>query len=406
MSSRWSGTPVVETIVSLKGKQLVDIFKGRSFMSRKIVVVGLGQMGNIYLNALEKIGIDEKDIIGVDIDRKRVEEAKKKFPGVNFTSSMVFYNSLDPNTYIEGGCGVDGEIAMAIIATNTPSHHKVIDEIVFWNDIRHVLCEKPLGINTGAVKEIERVIKIQKAQVFTVFLMNFSPAVLHVIEKMQQEGLILTEGSVVWGKNRMGDKRPTPGNLEYESVHGAGILHKLAEVNQQIQKTRVSAQLTYPKFADTDAQTKARLLDASFPENVNASCMILEVIKTDLAQISCVLHSSFLYSHQVRRVSCVLSRKDNPLLPVYSVEMDFDVKTGTGGAEDQLTITTLYGNKVEFLQFACDRILEQTKAFVEAFSGSAADPRLTGFEEAKRSVAFSEVALLSHQKGGEPILLH
>ena len=202
---------------------------------------------------------------------------------------------------------------------------------------------------------------------------------------------------MVWGKNRKGDKRPTHGDLEDESVHGKGILNQLIHINQVVRGSCVSGMLTYPKFTDSLSQGKAHELDTSFPLRVNASSMVLECIKTDRAEVACVMHSSFLYSHQVRRVSLVLSMKDDPLSPVYSVEMDFDVKTGIGGYEDQITITQLDGNKVEFLPFSSDKILDQTQAFIKVPTG-VIDPRLTQFEDAERAVAFSQAVFRSHSE--------
>lgn len=357
---------------------------------KRILIAGLGQMGKVYINALKKLGVEEAEILGHDIDSVKCNEFKQKFPGVNC------FPLLHEDVHEEA-------TSMAIVATNTPSHHKVIAELMSFG-IRHLLCEKPIGINMEAVEQIGTAIKETGAKIFTAFLMNFSPSVLKVIEKMQSEDLIMTEGSVVWGKNRKGDKRPTPGDLEDESVHGVGILHRLAGVNQKIQELKVSAQLTYPEFVDPTAQAKAHSLDSSFPERVNATSMVLERIKTDVSETSCVLHSSFLYPHQIRRVSTVLSKQSDPLCPMYSVEMDFDVKTGIGGVEDQLTITTLDGNKVEFFQFACDKILDQTRAFLQAAKGTV-DPRLADFDEAKRAVAFSDAVMKSNQLLGATVMV-
>ena len=347
----------------------------------KIAIIGLGQMGGYYVNTLLKAGVKASAIVGVDIDPAKVAAAKKKFP------SIAFQDSLDSM-----------EVDAAIVATNTPSHHPVLISLMERN-VRWLICEKPLGIDMSAINQVRDVMLRTKSYIFTAFLMNFSPALLYVIDKMQTENLVLAEGSVVWGKNRYGDKRPTPGDLEDETVHGAGVLHNLCVVNQEILSIAVMGRLTHPTFASAEAQAKAHALDPSFPTKVNASTMVIESISTNKGEVLCNMHSSFIGSHQVRRVTAVLSRADNPSQPVYTVEFNFDVKTSSA-IVDHLTVTTLDGNTVERLEFVCDKLSDQTKAFMAAARGDAIDPRLTDYNEARKAVAFTEAVLASHQIGG------
>lgn len=348
--------------------------------SHKVVVVGLGQMGQLYLKKLQTLGVQ---LFGYDIDPAKEMAIAEMFPNETLVASAT--------------CVTD----MAIVATNTPSHHRVLIDLMD-RGIKHILCEKPLGIDFAAVNEVRDVMVRTGSQIYTAFLMNFSPALLHLIDKMRVENLVLTEGSVVWGKNRYGDKRPTPGDLEDETVHGVGILHNLCAVNQEILQIDVMARLTYPKYASPEAQAKAHALDPSFPAVVNASTMTLEIITTDKGEVPCSLHSSFIGAQQTRRVTAVLSRADDPRQPVYSVEFNFDVKSG-GGIVDQLLITMLDGNSVERLEFSCDKLLDQTRAFITATSGGVIDPRLTNYTRAREAVAFSEAVLASHTLDGQKV---
>ena len=364
---------------------------------KKVVVVGLGQMGNLYVEKLMRLGIVPKHIIGIDIDPAKIVAAKEKFPGVtllgHIDETAIHNPTSEPCDQIK--CSIAGYVDTAIVATNTPSHHRVIIELM-ERGVKSILCEKPLGISADAVSEIQEVMNRTGAQVFTAFLMNFSLAILHVIKRMQDEGLIMTEGSAVRGKNRFGDSRPTPGDLKDETVHGAGILQNLCAVNQKIRRIDVLAQLTYSEYTSFEAQVKARALDPSFPMEVNASTMALEVITTDKGEVPCNLHSSFLLSSQTCRITAVLSRAHDPLQPVYSVEFNFDVKVD-GKIIDKLMITTLDGNVIENLEFGADKLGDQTAAFLAAASGSEVDPRLTDFNEARNAVKFTEAALQSHK---------
>lgn len=366
-----------------------------------IAIIGLGQMGTLYVAKALAAGIKPQDIVGVDIDPAKVAAAKEKFPSItvlNRTDEPAMV-SFTGNRYDEIECFPIRHTDAAIVATNTPSHHKVLIDLM-ERGIKQIFCEKPLGLDMTAVDEIRDAMVKHGAQIYTAFLMNFSPALLHLIDKMRAENLVLTEGSVVWGKNRYGDKRPTPGDLEDETVHGVGILHSLCAVNQEIRRIDVTARLTYPKYASPEAQAKAHALDPSFPTEVNASTMAMEHILTDKGEVPCHLHSSFIGAIQTRRVTAVLSRADDPSQPVYSVEFNFDVKTD-GKIVDQLTITTLDGNKVERLEFAADKLLDQAQAFIAAAQGGAVDPRLTDYNKAREAVAFSEAVLKSHRNDGK-----
>src|SRR3989344_3659986 len=135
----------------------------------KIIVIGLGQMGGNYVRLLQKADIAPSDIIGVDIDPVKVEAARGKFPGV------VIGESIDAVW--------DSNITAAIVATNTPSHHRVLCDLMD-RGVKYLLTEKPLGINHRAANEIGEMATKCGANVYTAFLMNFSPAVLHLIQQM------------------------------------------------------------------------------------------------------------------------------------------------------------------------------------------------------------------------------
>lgn len=347
----------------------------------KVLVVGLGYMGDVYLrNLREQLTVDAANIIGMDIVEENITKTRAKFLEIRLV------NSFDEVNF--------SEITMGFVLVNTPSHAKVLIELMN-RGVRHLLCEKPLAMKLSSVSEIEKKAEETGSSVFIAHLMNFSPAVLHLQKKMQKEGLILTEGSVVWGKNRMGDARPTPGDLEDEMLHGRGILNQLVKINQTVEHRMVSGILTFPEFVNSDAQKKARELDISFPEHPNASTMVLEKIITNRTVANSILHSSFLYPCQTRRVSCVLSRKESPKVPVYSAEMNFDIKAKFGSV-DHLKETELNVKQIKELEFPTNKILEQIRVFINVSLDGNPDNRLACLEEARSAVSFFEAVEKSH----------
>ncbi len=352
---------------------------------QKIIIAGLGQMGKVYINNLLAMGFREDEIVGFDIDLSKVEQAQKQWPGIDCRDMMT------------------GNVpGVAIVCTNTPSHHKVIIALALRH-CHHIFCEKPLGMNIDAVYAIRDVIAKTGTKVYSAFLINFSPILADLTELMKKENLILTEGHVLWGKNRFGNNRPTPGDLEDESVHGVGVLHMLAGINQTIQGISVSGRLTFPKYVDEAAQDKARELDPTFPaaDSVNASSMITEQVVTDKCEcLTFSIHSSYIMGTQRREVGVLLCSADDPRKPVYYAGMEFDIPLGAGKFTDRLTLTKIENNSVEVIEKACNKILEETRAFLAVTDGQAKDPRSTDFAEALMAVRFSDSVLRSHMNGG------
>jgi predicted dehydrogenase len=99
---------------------------------KRIAVIGLGHMGKIYISTLVKLGFSQGEIVGVDIRKDRIAEALNLWPKIKMSESV-----LDADFW---------NVEAAILATNTPSHHKVILDLL-KKRITNVFCEKPLGID-------------------------------------------------------------------------------------------------------------------------------------------------------------------------------------------------------------------------------------------------------------------
>lgn len=345
-------------------------------------------MGQLYVKKLLGTGLC---IAVYDVD-------PAKMVNVSTAYGVVLAQNIDVAKYCD----------MAIVATNTPSHAKTVIKLMECG-VRHILCEKPLALTMSEIAEIEKIMIEKGAKIYTAFIMNFSLALRDVIESMQRQNLVVTEGGVTWGKNRTSDTRPTPGNLEDEMVHGAHMLHKLCGINQCIKEMHVMGLLTYPRFANFEAQKKAQEIDFSFPMAPNASTFVLEYIVTDKVDVRAVLHSSFIAAAQVRRVTLVLSEmRESSASLVYSVIMEFD-RLWHGKVCDVLTIADLRKGTNESTSYAydCDgydKMDAQIKAFIDvAHAESSPDERLVSFEEAKQAVRFAEVVQLSSNFSGARI---
>ncbi|MEI9967019.1 MAG: Gfo/Idh/MocA family oxidoreductase [Candidatus Moraniibacteriota bacterium] len=347
-----------------------------------VTIVGFGQMGRYYLNNLQNIGLAEDNIVVCDIDPAKVARAQNDFP------ALAIAGTLDALPVTE----------TAIIASNTPSHCVAIEALTV-RGTRFIFCEKPLGLSLEETDRIDAAVRAVDGAVYTAFLINFSPAVQALIEQMRIEDLVLVEGMVTWGKNRFGDTRPSSGDTEDESVHGAELLRLLAGINREIHSETVSGRVSYLDFVDQAAQDRAHALDPSFPRTVDSSTFALLTMETNVGKVSCSLQSSFLLGEQVRQVRVLLASREKPEMPRYAARFDFDVKRESG-IVDLLQVTDIQ-KKTDIGEqpWAGDKIKAQLLAFYEAIAGGKIDERLTSFLRAKAAVAFTKAIQQSSERG-------
>lgn len=390
-------------------------------VQHKVAVVGLGQMGKYYINNMLEMGIEPTDIVGVDIDPDKITAAKAEFAKASEFPGIVYLGSLFSN-----GDGKEGRYLgrhptcvlhpytddlqyspvvcseFAVVATNTPSHVRVIEELCELG-IRHIFCEKPLGMSVEETDQIERAVRKVNGQVYTAFLINFSPAVSKVLKMMEAENLVLSEGQATWGKNRFGDPRPSAGDTEDECIHGAELLKMFANVNRRVHHESVSARISYLNFLDEAAQAKAHEFDQSFPLKVDSSTFVVGRMESDVGPVNFLLSSSFLLGEQVRTVRLLLANRENPNQPRYAARLDFDMKRDDK-IVDILQLTDIPRKKnlgEELLQG--NKIHLQLAAFMEAIKGCGVDNRLTPFFRGRSAVCFTKAVQESHQKGGVPV---
>ena len=352
-------------------------------------IVGAGKMGALYKKILLNVfNISARNLLIFDIDQKRSLEVGMKF-GVNVASNLT-------------------ELArksdIVIVASSSPSHVSVMRRLI-KNGVKKIFCEKPLGMEEREVKDLLELAQANKVKICAAFLINFSAAIAKVVDIMKAENLVLREASAIWGKNRTGDARPTPGDLEDESVHAVQILRMLAGVNTQIQKTRVSGLLTYLSYTNSTAQKKAREIDISFPEVVNSSSFLTHVmtVRQGMYEVDVPMsvQSSYVMAKQARCVYGVLAHIGNAM-PKYSFHVDFDVKhEKDDGVNDVLTLTRLEDNNVQVFELSTNKIADEMSAFIEYVGNGSYDPRLTTIEEAVTSVSLSVAAEKSNAKSGQ-----
>lgn len=350
----------------------------------QVTIIGMGQMGSSYAKNLMAMG---HGVIGCDIDLKKVEVARLQFPDVQIECSLDALPVTD----------------VAVVASSTPSHAAVI-EMLAARGTRFFFCEKPLGLSVEDTDRIATAVESVGGKVYTAFLINFSPVVQEVIRLMEDEHLVMSHASVLWGKNRIGNKRPSAGDTEDESVHGAELIQMLAAVNRQVYTQTVGGQVLYLDFVDQEAQAHAYALDPSFPTRVDSTTIATMAMVTDTGSVACSLYSDFVMGKQKREVHIVLVEHANPTRPRYGILMTFDVRQDDGSFQDTIQITDLQKNEdLDERAVDANKLREQLEAFFSAINGEEEDRRLTPFWRARMAVRFTKAVQDSHWSGGVPV---
>lgn len=347
----------------------------------KIIIVGLGYMGHFYVaNMLKKGGLRQSQIVAVDVNSEKVIKFREEYPEIQC------YESID------AALGSKEKATAAFVLTNTPSHHLVVSDLV-KKGVGYIFVEKPLGIDSRAVALIKKNMK-PETKIFTAFLMNFSGAKDYLTLFMKEKRLYLAEAMVSWGKDRTGDSRPTPGDLQDESIHGWNFCDTLTSINQERKRAVVYARVTFLPYFDQQVQKRAHELDASFPLMANSSSFITETLTTDKGRVVILIHSSFVMLRQTRKVILTLNGVISAT-PEWLAEINFDTKDG-----DILELKPVGKNKpIELLKFSGDKVWLETEAFLRFVQSGEKDSRLTGFQQAKASVDFTDAAIRSDRGG-------
>lgn len=340
----------------------------------RIAIIGCGQMGSYYVNLLiQQLGFSPADIIVYDIDREKLDAFVKMY-GVTKADQL-------PKTS-----------EAAIVATNTPSHTSVIEQLA--DSVPYILCEKPLGLSQRDVEKIWNVAK--ETRVLTAFVINFSGTLTSLRGLMARESLRPLELYGNWGKPRLLDKsaRPSAGDVEDEAVHPISFALEL--IPDEVTRVNVTAKVGRLAFVDPIIQEHAYRQDRSFPALPNHSTSAQLIAQTGSYEVPIDVRSSFLLAKQVRQVGGVLGTSS--LKPVYAFEVTFD----NDGA-DELTLTDFDKRSSSTQIFPVNKLAKLTEAFVASVRTGEIDCRLARIEQAEMLVQISDAILLSDQKDGQKI---
>lgn len=144
-------------------------------MEQKVWLVGVGNMGVEYAKVLESQGVD---FIAIGRGEKNVNAFMEKTGHQAIAGGLTSF--ICNNSYIP---------RFAIVATGVEILAQTTIELI-KTGIKHILCEKPGGLNSKEIEEVANCAKEYNAQVFLAYNRRFYASV----EKVQE--IVLEDGGV------------------------------------------------------------------------------------------------------------------------------------------------------------------------------------------------------------------
>lgn len=220
-------------------------------MGIKAAIIGFGGMGSFHAKQIKEINSIE--IAGVyDINPERVKIAVEL--------GYKGYNTLEE-------C-LSSDIELVIIATQNNFHREL--SIKALNAGKHVICEKPVMMNSRELEEVIEVAKLQN-KVFTVHQNRRWDKDFRIVKEALDKKLI---GEPFYIESRVQGSKGVPGDWRCVKEAGGGMLldwgvHLLDQILWLVDSpvTEIYAQLLSVKFKDVDDNFKVLL---KFENNLSA----------------------------------------------------------------------------------------------------------------------------------------
>lgn len=334
----------------------------------RINIFGIWKMGTNYARILYELWCW---VDGFDISDSAIATFKKNLIGI-----------LDGmNTYQVSNGGILVKPHPTIVSVNTPDHERVIRALVTQHNVRKIISEKPLWLNLEHSRQIIELAKSKKVDLYTAFIIRYSPVIQKIILFMKENNLFMQEGKVIWWKDRTKDTRPTAWDLEDEAVHGMDILFLLADLLSKIDSFRIEkAELEYKDYVNKEAQEAQNQRDPSYPLKPNSSSSVTTLINTvDWRKIKWQVDSSFVMDKEVRKIDIVLAWTDGS---EYMATMNFDMRQADGTVRDTLDISKSWAI-IETYEQTNNKLKVQTQAWISSLWTNwwDVDARLAWFDQ-------------------------
>jgi len=339
-----------------------------------IPVIGLGKMGNHYIEALLNMGVKKDSIVGVDINPENLKKVKAAYPGPTYTTELEDVSFFNPD--------------VVLIAVNSVAHLKVIEQCCKELRIRKIFVEKPLVYNK---KELDKLKELGHMELYTSYLINFSQSIPNLLAFMEDNDLAVAQTRAIWGKNWPGENRAMGGDAEEEMPHSLALALSLIEFNQTINDINdisCFAKMSTVPHVQPQYLEQARKMDYAFPKQMNDTTIAQFMVPTTADRTPRRIPISFLTSFnmykQRRELEIdLVKRHDINVVPLNKACLEFDIGPDT----DRLSIKEAKTNKeLVSKEFVSNKLVEQLEAVLKAFAKKGVDKRLVDFNKSARMV--------------------
>lgn len=175
-------------------------------MATNVSVVGLGKMGNLYVENIRKI--PELNLVSVCDTNQNIPDL-----GVPIFSDYTKMLEKIATDFI-------------IIATPEDTHFDMLQNIMQQN--LNVLVEKPVCLTTEEADNLERLAAKSDSKVAVSYPTRYSRVLYNVGNFIHLAGLNIFKYEIKWMKNRVSDNRHNSGVMAQEGTHVIDlILHNL-----------------------------------------------------------------------------------------------------------------------------------------------------------------------------------
>lgn len=163
----------------------------------KVLIIGMGFSGNMFLEAfqkIEKLYDEEINIAYTTRNRKDI--------------ALIYYPSIQASL-------IEFEPDIVVVAVNDENHGEVLSQLKGFKGF--VICEKPLVDPNFDLDSAEEMLKDASGFCLNV-VARYSEASRLLKSYVEEHELLLVRANFLWQKNRINDYRPTTGVMS-EVIH-------------------------------------------------------------------------------------------------------------------------------------------------------------------------------------------
>jgi len=268
---------------------------------RTFLLIGYGTMGVIHASKIKASG-KLKQLVVVDINPERLKAAEK--------DGYAAFSDLD-SAYQWLQQQGQQEFDVLVVTSNTATHYQYLESAIercITNnlDMPAIFVEKPIVASAPEAIQLQKTLEdnglLTELTFMCAYLLRESPAVTHLIEKINRNQDTITDIKITWQKERE-PKRASAGVVQDEATHSLDLVqHIMRELKMDItsKNLEIVSAIRTTIIVDQAAQ------NALYPEGDKNRNPIAEIeYRLQLGDVKVEGLSSFLIGPQQRSIEFI-----------------------------------------------------------------------------------------------------